>query len=139
MKNILWIARDSAGYCSTSEFQLIIENGIVRHKNYPDDYTRTPKRLVNEDFLDFLGVNIEKYDVCQIIYDTKTPVLEVKRNRKRAWYLTRELDAEIPSAVVARYWNGECFKVTKNSTAWKEDDLTIDETPITSLLLKELE
>ena len=138
MINSIWIGRNSMGYCSTSQFELIIKDGDVIHKKSSDNDIRSPGRLRNEDFLDLLGIHIEKYDVCQITFNTETQKMSIKKKRKEAWYLTKHKAANI---VIARYWDGKKWydKPEYVYSIGDESYFIIDETPISSPLLRYLE
>jgi len=112
----------------------IAKNGNVCEKVSGNDLVGSDKYKY-----DIYNLNLKPLEIVEVIIDTDTQKYEVKRERKKGWYLTY---VDVQVYWVARYWDGEKFSaVPKNpdSIRYPEDALIIDKTPLDSPFLKELE
>jgi hypothetical protein len=108
MKNRIWVGMNDVGSSYQSDKELIVaENGNIREKVSKDDC-----RASDSYKYDIYNLNLKPLEIVEVIIDTETQKYEVKRERKKGWYLTVWLTDD--KRAIARYWNGDAFHSNRN-------------------------
>lgn len=74
----------------------------------------------------FFNLDLKPLEIVELIYDTETGKIEVKREREIGWYLT--VWSLQDTRAVARYWNGSVFHANRRSftcEAMPESEITV--------------
>jgi len=95
-----------SSYQSDKEL-IVAENGNIREKVSKDDC-----RASDSYKYDIYNLNLKPLEIVEVIIDTDTQKYEVKRERKKGWYLTVWLTDD--KRAIARYWNGDAFHSNRN-------------------------
>lgn len=122
MKNRIWVGMNDVGSSYQSDKELIVaENGNIREKVSKDDC-----RASDSYKYDIYNLNLKPLEIVEVIIDTDTQKYEVKRERKKGWYLTVWLTDD--KRAIARYWNGDAFHSNRNCgkcTPIPESEITV--------------
>jgi len=91
-----------------------MENSIWVGKNAGNDCTFSAKYLA-----DFFGLNLKNGEIVELIYDTETGKVEVKRPREIGWYLVECVKYEDDGLVFAAHWDGKNWNPVRNKAKWR--------------------
>lgn len=114
MKNTIWGCKNAAGNAFFSDKKLQVADGRIA--NIDDSQVYWDSLLV-----DFLGVNLNAWEIVELTYDTETGKVEVKHPREIGWYLTVNEDSFVIQFATARYWDGSIWKLNRKETKWCDD------------------
>ena len=105
MKNSIWVSRSKMGVVLASFVKPKIDTDGSFKPISCDKYTHCDANI--------FGLDIEKGETVELIYDTETGEVEVKRPRENGWYLVNHNGG----CALAMHWNGRNFCANRNK-AW---------------------
>jgi len=130
MKNSIWVGKNAGNDYTFSAKSKMIKNDngfVVPLIGGEELYT-------SEYLADFFGLNLKNGEVVELIYDTETRKVEVKRPREIGWYLVECKETDDDGLIFAAHWNGKNWNPVRNKKKWRtgviweglnEDEVTV--------------
>ena len=110
MKNSIWIGKNKHGnYYGFSDKRPTINGGeLCGNWHYSGAW-----------LLDFFAIDLETLEIVELIYDTETGKIEIKREREIGWYVVECKSVEDDGLTFACHWNGENWNPVRNKNKWR--------------------
>lgn len=125
MKNSIWVGKNSQGIVIASFVKPILsENGLFTSCGSTKYYTHCECNV--------FGLALEEGEIVEVIHNTKTNEIVVKREREVGWYLTKDSS----NLVIARHWGGKNWCSNRKS---RNDELTDEVITVVSAIIKDNE
>lgn len=109
MENSIWVgkSRDSGVYIFTEERPTSVSGGL--HDKWYGGYW----------IIEFLNLDLKPLEIVELIYDTETGKVEVKRPREIGWYLVECKEIEDDGLIFAAHWDGKNWNPVRNKAKWR--------------------
>ena len=113
MKNIIWIGKNGYddSYICTQKIVADKQTSCLVYAESGGSFGANASDACRYS-IDIYNLNLKLREIVEIIIDTETQKYEVKRERKKGWYLTVWLTDD--KRAIARYWNGDAFHSNRN-------------------------
>ena len=122
MENSIWVGKNAGNDCTFSAKSKMIKNG----DGFVVPLIAAEELYTSEYLADFFGLNLKNGEIAELIFDTETRKVEVKRPREIGWYLAVNHGSEIPRA---RHWDGmtfsACRKEGRGFKLFGENEITV--------------
>lgn len=119
MKNSIWVGKNAGNDYTFSAKSKMIKNDngfVVPLIGGEELYT-------SEYLADFFGLNLKNGEVVELIYDTETGNVEIKREREIGWYLTANGGGH--KGATTYHWNGNDWCRNRKCGCFTHEDGTV--------------
>ena len=113
MENSIWVgkSRDSGVYIFTEERPTSVSGGL--HDKWYGGYW----------IIEFLNLDLKPLEIVELIYDTETGNVEIKREREIGWYLTANGGGH--KGATTYHWNGNDWCRNRKGGCFTHEDGTV--------------
>lgn len=115
MKNSIWVGKNAGNDYTFSAKSKMIKNG----DGFVVPLIAAEELYTSEYLADFFGLNLKNGEIAELIYDTETRKVEVKRQREIGWYLVECVKYDDDGLVFAAHWDGKNWNPVRNKNKWR--------------------
>ena len=112
MKNSIWVGKNCKGDVIASFAKpQFTEDGLFTHNER--------NLYANCHIGSCFALDLKPLEIVELIFDTKTGKVEVKRQREIGWYLVECVKYDDDGLVFAAHWDGKNWNPVRNKAKWR--------------------